>query len=589
MTLAFQGIGIGSSNAIALGPAFIDIRGQGGVTQAPISVDEVQREIARFDLAVEAARRALKMVHARIPPNTPTGIAEFIEAHLLMLDDSTLVDEVRRIVADQLCSAEWALQRHRDTLIAVFDQMDDPYLRTRRDDVEQVVRQIQTFLRGEPSGPVPPERDLAGYVVVARDLTPADVILLHHRGAVAFVTEYGGPMSHTAILTRSLGVPAVMGLHDISRYLRAEELLIVDGASGTVIANADTRIADDYRQRLHEIHARQGRLRTLVGRPTRTRDGVEIRLQANLELPDDIELAKANGALGVGLYRTEFLYMNRSDLPDEEEHLANYSAMLADLDGRPITIRTLDLGVDKHSEALARPSSNVSNPALGLRAIRLCLKEPALFKPQVRAILRASALGPVRLMLPLVTSVHELDRALAIIAELKRQLDRDGLAYDDSLPVGAMIEVPAAALTAHAIARRMDFLSIGTNDLIQYTLAIDRLDDAVNDLFDPVHPAILRLIQFTIEAGCALDVPVGMCGEMAGDPRFTRLLLGMGLREFSMQPGALLDIKEILLESDASELGHQVEQFLARLDETDPAHLLATLNAASPSAQAAKG
>ena len=580
MTLAFQGIGIGAPNSIALGPAFVDIRGQGGVTHAPIGADEIQDEIARFDLAVEAARGALKRVHAQIPPDTPIEIVEFIDTHLLMLEDTALIDGVRHIVAEQLCTAEWALQRQRDTLIAVFDRMDDPYLRTRRDDIEHVVRQIQIFLRGEPSEPALAPRDLDGYVVVARDLMPADAILLHHRGAVAFVTEYGGPMSHTAILARSLGVPAVMGLHDISRYLRAGELLIVDSASGTVIANADERIVDDYRQRLREIQARQSRLRTLVDRPARTRDGVEIRLQANLELAEDVELAKANGAHGVGLYRTEFLYMNRADLPDEEEHLANYSAMLADLDGRPITIRTLDLGVDKHSEALARPGSNVSNPALGLRAIRLCLKEPELFRPQVRAILRASALGPVRLMLPLVTSVHELDRALAIVAELKQQLDRDGLAYDAAMPIGAMIEVPAAALTAHAIARRMDFLSIGTNDLIQYTLAIDRLDDAVNDLFDPAHPAILRLIRLTIEAGRALDVPVGMCGEMAGDPRFTRLLLGMGLREFSMQPGALLDIKEILLDSDADALARRADQLFARLDESDSTDLLAAFDAA---------
>ncbi len=560
MTLAFQGIGIGAPNSIALGPAFVDIRGQGGVTHAPIGADEIQDEIARFDLAVESARGALKRVHAQIPPDTPVEIVEFIDTHLLMLEDTALIDGVRHIVAEQLCTAEWALQRQRDTLIAVFDRMDDPYLRTRRDDIEHVVRQIQIFLRGEPSEPRLAERDLAGYVVVARDLMPADAILLHHRGAVAFVTEYGGPMSHTAILARSLGVPAVMGLHDISRYLRAGELLIVDSASGTAIANADKRIVDDYRQR--------------------TRDGMEIRLQANLELAEDVELAKANGAHGVGLYRTEFLYMNRADLPDEEEHLANYSAMLGALDGRPITIRTLDLGVDKHSEALARPGSNVSNPALGLRAIRLCLKEPELFRPQVRAILRASALGPVRLMLPLVTSVHELDRALAIVAELKQQLDRDGLAYDAAMPIGAMIEVPAAALTAHAIARRMDFLSIGTNDLIQYTLAIDRLDDAVNDLFDPAHPAILRLIRLTIEAGRALDVPVGMCGEMAGDPRFTRLLLGMGLREFSMQPGALLDIKEILLDSDADALARRADQLFARLDESDSTDLLAVFDAA---------
>ena len=580
MTLAFQGIGIGSSNAIALGPAFVDSRGPGSVTHEPIRVDDIQRELVRLDLAVAAARQSLKQVHAQIPPETPGEIVEFIDMHLLMLEDQALIDGVRHIVADQLCTAEWALQRQRDTLIAVFDRMDDPYLRTRRDDIEHVVNQIQTFLRGETSDYRLAGRDLDGHVVVARDLTPADAILLHHRGAVAFVTEYGGPMSHTAILARSLGVPAVMGLHDISRYLRARELLIVDGASGTVIANADARLVADYRRRLHAIQARRERLRALVGRPTCTRDGVEVRLQANLELPEDVELAKSNGALGVGLYRTEFLYMNRSDLPDEEEHLANYSAMLTDLDGRPVTIRTLDLGVDKHSEALSRPSSNASNPALGLRAIRLCLKEPALFRPQVRAILRASALGPVRLMLPLVTSVHELDRALTIIAELKRQLDDEGLDYDDRMPIGAMIEVPAAALTARAIARRMDFLSIGTNDLIQYTLAIDRLDDTVNDLFDPIHPAILRLIRLTIDAGRALGVPVGMCGEMAGDPRFTRLLLGMGLREFSMQPGALLDVKEILLESDTAELAERVEPLFAQLDEASPIELLAAFNTA---------
>ncbi|MGQ9659578.1 MAG: phosphoenolpyruvate--protein phosphotransferase [Thermochromatium sp.] len=578
MTLAFQGIGISTPNAIALGPAFIDIRGQGAATYTQISADEIQNEIARFDLAVEAARGALKQVHAQIPPDTPIEIAGLIDTHLLMLEDTTLIDGVRRIVAEQLCTAEWALQHQRDTLIAIFDRMEDPYLRARGHDIEHVVRQIQGFLRPESNEPALVGPDLAGYVVVARDLMPADAILLHHRGAVAFVTEYGGPMSHTAILARSLGVPTVMGLHDITRYLRPGELLIVDGTTSTVIANADERLIDTYRQRLHDIQKRQRRLRTLVARPTQTRDGVAIQLQANLELAEDIELAKANGAHGVGLYRTEFLYMNRADLPDEEEHLATYSAMLEALDGRPLTIRTLDLGVDKLNTALAQPGSNVSNPALGLRAIRLCLKEPDLFRPQVRAILRASALGPVRLMLPLVTSIHELDRALAIIADLKRQLDRDGLAYDPAMPIGAMIEVPAAALTAHAIARRMDFLSIGTNDLIQYTLAIDRLDEAVNDLFDPIHPAILRLIRMTIEAGQALGVPVGMCGEMAGDPCFTRLLLGMGLREFSMRPGALLEIKEILLDSDVSRLQPQVAQLLAQLDEADPAALIAALN-----------
>ncbi len=575
MTLAFQGIGIGSVQAIALGPALIDRGGQLSLVQAEIASEEVPRELARFELAVEAARQSLQLVRAQIPRE----LTEFIDAHLLMLEDQVLLEGVRRLVADEHCSAEWALQRHLDSLLAVFEQMEDPYLRARRDDVAHVVHQIQRFLSDTASLAERGESELSGYVVVAQDLMPADAILLRQRGAIAFVTEYGGPMSHTAILARSLGIPAVVGVHSISRYLRAGELLIVDGHTGTVIANADERILDDYRAHLRTFAARQGRLGALVQRPTRTRDGFEIQLQANLELPEDVELARQAGACGIGLYRTEFLYMNRPDLPDEEEHLANYCAILSQLEGRPITIRTLDLGLDKHGPAFKGSGPNMSNPALGLRAIRLCLKEPELFIPQVRAILRASAFGPVRLMLPLVTSIHEVERALALIVECKRQLDREGLAYDSRMPIGAMIEVPAAALTAAAIARRLDFLSIGTNDLIQYTLAIDRLDESVNDLFDPLHPAILRLIRLTLEAGRALPIPVGMCGEMAGDPRFTRLLLGMGLREFSMHPGALLDVKEVVLGSEIAALSRSVDHLFEHLDEIDPAQFVANLNA----------
>ncbi len=577
MTTAFQGIGIASSCPIALGPAFIDVRGANGASHTPITADQVDAEIARLDLAVAAAREALRALREQ-PASRPAQIADFIDAHLLMLEDANLIDEARRIVADRLCNAEWALQVQRDILVQFFDEMDDPYLRNRRDDIEHVVRQIQDCLRGDSLQPAPSSQDLDGCVVVARDLTPADAILLRQRGAVAFVTECGGPMSHTAILARSLGVPAVMGIHDATRYLRSRELLVVDGETGTVLANADESILTAFRQRLHAIKARQHSLRELVGRPALTRDGVPVSLLANLELPEDVALAKANGAAGVGLYRTEFLYMNRDDLPDEDEHLATYAAMIAGLDGLPLTIRTLDLGVDKRSDLIASLGSSVSNPALGLRAIRLCLKEPELFLPQVRAILRASALGPVRLMLPLVTSVQELDTVLTLIAQIKRQLDREGLGYDPVMPVGAMIEVPAAALTARAIARRMDFLSIGTNDLIQYTLAIDRLDEAVNYLFDPTHPAILRLVRLVIEAGRDLRIPVSMCGEIAGDPRFTRLLLGLGLREFSMQPGAILDIKEILLQADTEELERRADQLFARLDEDEPGRLLDALN-----------
>ena len=578
MTIAFQGIGVAASRPVAIGPAFLTGHGLRTASRTPISGDQVGAELDRLNQAVAAARRALKSVREQIPRSTPINIAEFIDTHLLMLEDVALVDEVRKIIRDQLYNAEWALQVQRDILVRVFEEMDDPYLRTRREDVEHVVHQIQTFLQGATPQFAARTLDLEGAVVVARDLMPADAIVLRHRGAAAFVTEYGGPMSHTAILARSLGVPAVVGVHNITRYLRQGEILVVDGETGSVLAGADQSTLAYFEERRAAVEVRRIRLRGLLDRPAVTRDGVPVRLLANLELPEDAETAKANGAVGVGLYRTEFLYMNREDLPDEEEHLATYADIMNGVGGMPVTIRTLDLGVDKRLDTVGDPFPRVCNPALGLRAIRLCLKEPGLFRPQLRAILRASALGPVRLMLPMVTNAQEVDAVQDIIAQLKAELDREGLPYDAELPVGAMVEVPAAALAARSLARRMDFLSIGTNDLVQYTLAIDRLDDSVNYLFDPTHPAILRLVRMTIEAGRALDTPVAMCGEMAGDPRFTRLLLGIGLREFSMQPGALLDIKEIVLESDTRELQWHTARLFARLDDVEPGRLLDGLN-----------
>lgn len=578
MTIAFQGIGVAAARSVAIGPAFITSHGLHTATQTTIERDQIGPELDRLNQAVAAARRALKAVREQIPRSTPAHIAEFIDTHLLMLDDVALVDEVRRIIRDQLCNAEWALQMQRDILVGIFDEMDDPYLKTRRDDVEHVVHQILSFLQGGSPQLVSTAADLEGFVVVARDLMPADAIVLRDRGAAAFITEYGGPMSHTAILARSLGIPAVVGVHNITRYLRQGETLVVDGESGTVLADADPATLTYYQGRRAAIEVRRARLRDLVGRPAVTRDGVPIELLANLELPEDAVTAQANGAVGVGLYRTEFLYMNREDLPDEEEHLANYARILQGLGGMPVTIRTLDLGADKRLESAGGGGPGVCNPALGLRAIRLCLKEPDLFRPQLRAILRASALGPVRLMIPMVTNVQEVDSVLALICELKSELSQQGFAFDPGIPVGAMVEVPAAALVARTLARRMDFLSIGTNDLVQYTLAIDRLDDGVNYLFDPTHPAILRLVRMTIEAGRAQDTPVAMCGEMAGDPRFTRLLLGIGLRQFSMQPDALLDIKEIILDSDTRGLRRHTARLFTRLDEVEPGHLLDALN-----------
>ncbi len=561
MTLACTGIGV--SRGIALGPAHIFRHGgPPEVSARTVEPGELEAEIARFLGAVSQARAHFREVRAQIPADTRSEIVAFIDAHLLMLDDDALVNAPIRLMREHRYAAEWALQLQRDALVEVFDRMEDPYLRTRKDDVDHVVGQVQHHLsRGEKE-----LGDLQGSVIVSQDLMPADAILLHNRGAVAFVTEFGGPMSHTAILARSLGIPAVVGVRQASRCLRQGERLIVDSLHGVVLADPGEAIVEHYMRRLDDVRHRFDALKRLVGRRAVTRDGQDVRLMTNIELPEDIEATRQAGADGVGLYRTEFLYMNRERQPDEEEHYAAYLQVVQGLDGIPVTIRTLDLGADKQLQSGYVVESAVCNPALGLRAVRLCLKEPGLFRPQLRAILRVAAEGPVKLMIPMLTNLHEVRVLKQMLEETRASLERDGLPHDPSLAVGGMIEVPAAALSAHAFARELDFLSIGTNDLVQYTLAIDRVDDEVNYLYDPLHPAVLRLIRMVIEAGERTGTAVSMCGEMAGDPRFTRLLLGMGLREFSMQPGSLLEVKRMLIASDAGRLAMTVGGILPDLE-----------------------
>lgn len=580
MNVALQGLGVVGSRPIAVGAAYLLAR-EPVFSPDPIPAEQIESELRRFDGALDSARRHLERVRRQMPPDTPAHIAEFIDAHLLMLTDSMLVDATRELIREHAHAAGWALQLQRETLLRVFDEMTDPYLRARRDDVDQVVRQIQLFLqleRDELPDALAAE-DLRDRVVVAGDLTPADAILLRQRGMTAFVTERGGPLSHTAILARSLDIPAVVGVHDATRILPHNAMLVVNAATGTVLATADAALLAHYRRQQHHAETARAALRRLLAEPSTSSDGVPVILLANLELPEDVAAAQANGASGVGLYRTEFLYLNRPQLPDEEEHLAHYQALLRGLRGMPLTIRTLDLGMDKNAAFLSHKLPRLVNPALGLRAIRLCLREPELFLPQLRAILRASAEGPVRLMLPMITNLDEVDTVLGMIHSARRALRREGLPFDPLMPIGAMIEVPAAALITAALARRLDFLSIGTNDLIQYTLAIDRLDDAVSYLYDPLHPAVLRLIRTAIEAAAASRTPLSMCGEMAGDPRYTRVLLALGLRELSMQPGALLQVKQEVRGCDIGALQRVMNDLLPRLDEFTGPQLLERLAA----------
>lgn len=565
MTLALQGIC--ASKGIAIGRVYIVDRGEPDVNEYLLADRDVDSEVERFLSAVDMARDELRAVRERIPRDTSTDIAAFIDTHLLMLEDSALTKAPVQLVRARRCNAEWALKLQRDALVSVFEEMDDPYLRTRKDDVEHVVARIQRILlRQDKLYHEKPDSRLAGQVVLADDLTPADTVLLLHQGIVGFITEYGGPTSHTAILGRSLCIPAVVGMHQARLYMRTGDLVIVDGRAGAVLVDPDEHILEHYRARQRYIEDQHALRAQLRGAPTRTVDGTDIKLQANIELPEDVEVVTDVGADGVGLYRTEFLFMNRDQMPDEEEQYQAYRGVVEALNGAPVTLRTLDMGADKTIDGGRYASSWCSNPALGLRAVRLCLKELSLFRPQLRAILRASQHGPTRLLVPMLSNLQEVGQVLRIIEECRRELTRDGLPFDPRMPVGAMVEVPAVAVCADLFAKRLDFLSIGTNDLIQYTIATDRADDEVNYLYDPLHSAVLRLIKMTIKAGESARIPVSMCGEMAGNARYTRLLLGMGLREFSVPPNALLEIKQVINGSDAVALAKMAKRVLRASD-----------------------
>ena len=575
--------GIGVSRGYAIGRTYLLQRNQPEITEYTIPDAIIEDEVQRFLNGLDLARQQLREIRTRVPPSAANDISAFIDTHLLMLGDVSLTEAPINLIRSLKCNAEWALKVQRDLLVQVFEEMDDPYLRTRKDDVEHVVRRVQRILVTDAPAYLT-EADyselansrLEGRIVVADDLTPADTILMQHQGVLAFVTEYGGPLSHTAILARSLGIPAVVGARNARSYLGNNEPVIVDGRQGVILVGLDERILRYYRHKQQEERRQQRELNKLKGKPAITRDGVTIQLQANIELPEDAVAVREVAADGIGLYRTEFLFMNRGDSPDEEEHLASYLHVIKVLEGSPITIRTADLGADKQVDG-GRGGPVCTNPALGLRAIRMCLKDLSMFRPQLRAILRASAYGPVRMMIPMLSTIQEVFQVLRLVAETKRELRERGLAFDERMPVGGMIEVPAAAVCAAQFARYLDFLSIGTNDLIQYTLAIDRVDDEINYLYDPLHPAVLMLIRNTIRAGQKAGISVSLCGEMAGDSRYTRLLLGLGLTQFSMHPAGLLEIKRVVQDSHVGELTKIARRLLHTADAEKYAELLKSI------------
>jgi phosphoenolpyruvate-protein phosphotransferase (PTS system enzyme I) len=582
--MSFTLHGLGVSGGIAIGHAHLVTSASLEVDHYSIPAEFVAKEVKRFDRAVKSVLAELDTLESDIKASQradaqSSDIAAFVTIHRMLLEDPMLAEEPRAIITRESCNAEWALKLQVDELLAQFADVQDEYLRERKTDVRQVAERVIAALTGQ-GGEVPEKlRERAeDTILVAHDLSPADVILFKDHQVASFITDLGGRTSHTAILARSLGIPAIVALHTTRELIREDELIIVDGAQGVVIVEPDETVLAEYRLKQNQWKLEKQKLARLKTAAAETLDGTEIELHANIELPSDIDAVKQSGAVGVGLFRSEFLFMNRRDSPTEDEQFVAYKAVAEGLKGQPVVIRTLDIGADKTLDT-DDGDNGQGHSALGLRAIRYCLAEPKIFNAQLRAILRASKYGDIRILIPMLASAIEIKQTHAAIARAKAELKAEGKKFNEKILVGGMIEIPAAAIALPMFLKGLDFLSIGTNDLIQYTLAIDRTDDNVAHLYDPLHPAVLHLIMNVIQQANLAKVPVAVCGEMAGDVALTRLLLGFGLRDFSMHPANLPAVKQRVLMTDLAIIGKTVNQIMQSDDPDLTRTLLDKLNA----------
>lgn len=571
-------IGSGIGRGIAIGKAYVLKSTDIEPPFLRIKPDKVELEVKRFQQAVVDAEQEYQTLLDNLDTSAPKESAAFINAHMLMLRDPLLINESIQIIRNELVNAEHALQTQSNNLIKVFEQMEDTYLREKKVDVKHITDRLLRHLMGIVSHTLDNfnTEDLSGKIIVGKDLTPAETMFVRGRKIVAFVTDLGSQISHTAIVARSLKLPAVVGLHGSSKYILEDDLLIVDGLRGIVLINPTDQVLKEYRGKARRLRERERQLSTLIRRRTKTLDGEHVHLMANIETARELREVKRVNAEGIGLYRTEYLFMNRDLAPTENEQFQDYKKIVTSVD-RPVAIRTLDIGGDKQL-GFSYPNKSSSESPLGLRAIRLCLNHIDLFKPQLRAILRASAYGKISILIPMISNFDEINQVLTIIKQTKAELKTENIAFDRRIKIGGMIEVPAAAIMADVFAQKLDFLSIGTNDLIQYTLAIDRVDDAVNYLYDPTHPAVLQLIKTVIRAGEKANIPVSLCGEMAGNDRYTRLLLGLGLRRFSMDATYLLNVKQQIMSVDTSKLRYLVGKVINADSTTEAREYLSKLN-----------
>ena len=571
--MSFTIHGLAVARGIAIGRAVLVASSRVNVAHYFIGADEAQSEIERVragrNAVVDEIQRLQRTISHMGPKEAPHELTALMDVHLMLLQDEELIQGVKRWIVERLYNAEWALTTQLEVIARQFDEMEDEYLRERKADLEQIAEKVLAAMQGQAS---PMAQDAlraprraaqlellldttvdVPLILVAHDLSPADMLQFKQSVFAGFITDVGGRTSHTAIVARSMDIPAVVGARMASHLIRQDDWVIVDGDTGVVIVDPSAIVLAEYGFRRRQGEIDRGRLSRLLHTPAITLDGQKVELLANIEMPDDAIGAVQCGAVGVGLFRSEFLFMGRSgDLPGEEEQYQAYRRALDGMRGLPVTIRTVDIGADKPLDKMARDNVHL-NPALGLRAIRWSLADPDMFLTQLRAILRAAAHGRVNLLVPMIAHASEIRQTLSLLDHARAQLDKRGAAYGP-LRLGAMIEIPAAALMLDVFLKYFDFLSIGTNDLIQYTLAIDRADESVAHLYDPLHPAVLRLVADTISRCNAIGKGVSVCGEMAGDIEFTRLLLGLGLRSFSMHPSQILAVKHEVLRADAGKL-----------------------------------
>jgi phosphotransferase system enzyme I (PtsI) len=552
--------GLGVSPGIAFGRAYLIGRDTLKAPRHHIEPDDVDTEVARLYKAIAASDKQLAKIKERLASENESDY-HIITAHQMMLHDEHLVGAAVGYIRDELINAEWGLRRAVDDIAGVFDRMEDVYLRERRSDVEFVFERVLRSLLGREVGPVQPPPDA---IVVAYDLSPADTAQLHKAAVAGLITDAGGKTSHTAIIARAHEIPAVVGLETITEIVETDDLLLIDGGSGVVIVNPTASTVAEFRDEQRRQVAAGAVLHSMRDLPAVTQDGTEIQLLCNIDGQDEIVDALDYGAMGVGLFRTEYLFMGQADPPDEERHYQSAVDVLRKLGGRPATIRTYDLGADKLAPFLEAAALEEANPALGLRSIRLCLSQlgRGLFKIQLRGLLRASAHGPLKIMFPMISGVAELRAAKAVVDEVKLELQQEGLPFDENVKLGIMIEMPSAALSADFLAEECDFFSIGTNDLIQYTMAVDRGNEYVSYLYEPLHPALMRLLRDVARAAASTKIPVTVCGEMAGEPMIAPVLIGLGIRELSMSAVSVPEVKAMVRATTVSE----AEALIHRID-----------------------